>query len=180
MHPTSCGNSLKSSESNTCRGASVTLAGEAAAMSDVLDGSPNQEEPINWAVSSWSFRHERWVPGRANRTLREYSNRHGMRRYLLSVDRNHSLRQVEKRAGMYCAALIRKKPIAHYSPRQHTLHVPVWAPLPADHARAACLAGGRPASWLDSRIVFNDVDWDTAATLLASLGQTVPTPENTP
>ena len=138
------------------------------------------EEPINWAVSSWSFREARWVPGRGDRTLREYSNRHGMRRYLLSVDRGDSLREVEKRTGIYCAALMRKERIVNYSHRDHTLRVPIWAPLPAEHARAACLARGAPASREDGSLVFKGVDWDTAATLLASLGQVVRMPVSSP
>ena len=158
--------------------ASVTLAAKATSMRDVLDGSGGDEEPINWAVSSWSFREARWVPGRGDRTIREYSNRHGMRRYLLNFDRNDSLREVEKRTGMYCAALIRRERIVKYSHREQTLRVPAWAPLPAEHARAACLARGVPASMEDGSLVFKGVDWDTAATLLASLGQAVPMPVN--
>ena len=158
--------------------ASVTLAAMARSMRDVLDGSGGDEEPINWAVSSWSFREARWVPGRGDRTLREYSNRHGMRRYLLNFDRSDSLREVEKRTGMYCAALIRRERIVKYSHREQTLRVPIWAPLPAEHARAACLARGVPASMEDGGLVFKGVGWDTATTLLASLGQVVPMPVN--
>ena len=160
--------------------ASVTLAGEATPMTDVLDGPSGDEEPINWAVNSWSFRETRWVPGRVDRTLREYSNRHGMRRYLLNVDRDGSLREIEKRTGMYCAALVRKERIVNYSHRDRTLRVPAWAPLPAEHARAACLARGVPASRDSGSLVFKGVDWDTAATLLASLGQVVRMPVNSP
>ena len=160
--------------------ASMTLAGEATSMKDVLKGPCSDEEPINWAVTSWSFRETRWVPGRGDRTLREYSNRHGMRRYLLNVNRDGSLREIEKRTGMYCAALMRKERIVNYSQGERTLRVPVWAPLPAEYARAACLARGEPASREGGRIVFKGVDWDTAATLLASLGQVVPAPVSSP
>ena len=160
--------------------ASVTLAGEAMAIKDVLDGPGRDEEPINWAVSSWSFGETRWVEGRGERTLREYSNRHRMRRYLLNVNRDDLLREVEKRTGMYCAALVRKKRIVNYSHRDHALRVPVWAPLPAEHARAACLAGGVPASKEGGNLVFKGVDWNTAATLLASLGQAVRMPVSSP
>ena len=158
--------------------ASVTLAAMATPMRDVLDNSGGQEEPINWAVNSWSFRESRWVPGRGHRTLREYSNRHGMRRYLLNLDRSDSLREVEKRTGMYCAALIRREHIVKYLYREQTLRVPIWAPLPAEHARAACLARGVSASMEDGGLVFKGVDWHTATTLLASLGQIVPVPVN--
>ena len=160
--------------------ASVTLAGAATSIRDVLESTGRDEEPINWDVISWSFREARWVAGRGDRTIREYSNRHGMRRYLLNVDRDDSLREVEKHTGMYCAALIRRERIVNYSHTEQTLRVPVWAPLPAEHARAACLARGVPASRQDGSLVFKGVDWDTAATLLASLGQVVPTPVNSP
>ena len=160
--------------------ASLTLAGGAASMKGVLEDRGGDDEPINWDVRSWSFREMRWVAGRRDRTVREYSNRHGMRRYLLSVDHRNSLQEVEKRAGIYCAALMRKKRIVDYSPGERTLSVPYWAPLPAEHARAACLAAGVPAFREDGRIVFKGVDQDTASTLLASLGQAIPMPANSP
>ena len=153
--------------------ASVTLAGRATPIKKVLDGLRTDEEPIEWTVRSWSFREKQWVSGRGNQTLREYSNHHGMRRYMLSVNRNDPLREVEKRTGMYCAALMRKERITSYSPQELAIRVPIWAPLPAEHARAACLARGMPSSPEDHHIVFKGVDWDTATTLLTSLGQAV-------
>ena len=158
--------------------ASMVLAARTASMRDVLDGTGCDEEPVNWAVNSWSFREARWVPERGDRTIREYRNRHGKRRYLLNFDRNNSLREIERRTGMYCAALIRRERIVKYSHGEHALRVPVWAPLPAEHARIACLARGVPGSREGSSLIYKGLDWTTAATLLASLGQVVPMPVN--
>ena len=54
---------------------------------------------------------------------------------------------------MYCAALIRRERIVKYSHTEQTLRVPGWAPIPAEHARAACLARGVPASRQDGNLV---------------------------
>lgn len=141
-----------------------------------LDLSDEAEEPIGWSVRSWSFDEARWLEGRLSRSLREYSNRHGVRRYMVATERRQPLREVEKRAGMYCAALADKKRLIDYTEDDQALRVPWWAPLPTEHARVACLASGRLGFLEPASIVFNRVDWQIASTLIASLGQGVPMP----
>ena len=145
-----------------------------AALPDLREaatGADSVPAPRNWDVRSWSFRDARWVDGRLHRTVREYANRYGVRRYLLKREPRAPLVEVEKRAGMYCAALFANAPIVQYSRHEQSLRVPLWAPLPADYSRVACLAGGRPAVVEDGHIVFKRIDQRVAAPLLAMLGQ---------
>lgn len=133
-------------------------------------------EPINWSMRSWSFQDERWVNERLERTVREYSNRHGVRRYLVHGGRL-GLREIEKRASFYCAALARGARVAHFSHDEKRLSVPRWAPLPEMFARAACLSGGHLGALSDGEILFENVDPQVASTLLIGLGQGYPMPE---
>ena len=160
------------------RNGAATLAALLPQLRSTLEVSKEAEEPIGWNVRSWSFAEAQWVEGRLNRSLREYTNRHGVRRYLVDIERRKPLREVEKRAGMYCAALAGKTRLMSYSEEEQTLGVPWWAPLPAEHARVACLTGGRLGFLKAEHIVFNGVDWRIASTLLASLGQGVPMPRS--
>ena len=160
--------------------AAHTLAARLPSIRRILDEAERVEEPINWSVRSWSFRNARWVLDHEDRTIREYANRHGRQRYLVSTDRRQSLREVERRAGMYCAALVRREHIVKYCNMDRALRVPRWAPLPAEHARAACLSGGLPGSIEGDSLVFKRVDWQTATAVLASLGQGVPMPRTSP
>lgn len=137
-------------------------------------------EPINWAVRSWSFKDAKWVPERLDRTVREYNNRHGVRRYLVGLGRRQGYREIEKRASIYCAALLRSERIVRYSCRDRSLCVPLWAPLPEGHARAACLAGGALAVVEGGQLVFKNLDPRIASALLVSLGQGFPMPEASP
>ncbi|MDD9981584.1 MAG: hypothetical protein OXU81_09540 [Gammaproteobacteria bacterium] len=160
--------------------AAQTLAARLTPMRRTLNAAEEADEPINWCVRSWSFRNAHWMPGRDDRTIREYTNRYGQRRHLVSVDRGGTLKKVELRAGMYCAATVRGEQIAKYSSAEQTLRVPLWAPLPAEHARAACLSGGLAGSIGGGNLVFREIDWQTASTLLRSLGQAVPMPGTAP
>ena len=158
------------------RNGAATMAALLPPIRRTLEVSKEAEEPIGWNVRSWSFDEAQWVEGRLKRSLREYRNRHGVRRYLVDTERRKPLREVEKRAGMYCAALAGMTRLMNYFEDDQTLRVPRWAPLPAEHARVACLAGGRLASLKDEHIVFSSVDCRIASSLLASLGQGVPMP----
>jgi hypothetical protein len=106
-------------------------------------------------------------------TVREYSNRHGVRRYVVDVGRA-GLREVEKRASVYCAALSRGVRIVRYSYEDRHLRVPRWAPLPEVYARSACLAGGRLGVLSNEEIVFENIDPCVASRLLVGLGQGFP------
>lgn len=141
-----------------------------------LEAGQAAQEPINWSVRSWSFQERKWVNGRLDRTVREYSNRHGVRRYLVHAGKS-GLREVEKRASVYCAAFVRHARIATYSHDERRLRVPRWAPLPAIYARAACLAAGCLGVLSDGAIVFDGLDPRVASTLLVGLGQGFPMPE---
>ena len=81
---------------------------------------------------------------------------------------------------MYCAALVRTEHIAKYCSMEGALRAPLWAPLPAEHARAACLSGGLSGLIEGDALVFKRVDWQTAAAVLESLGQGVPMPRTSP
>ena len=142
----------------------------------ILDAAPAAQEPINWSVRSWSFHDEGWMNDRLDRTVREYSNRHGVKRYLVHAGKN-GLREIEKRASMYCAAYASGARIVTYSHENGRLLVPRWAPLPEIYARAACLAGGRPGAISAGKILFETVDPRIASMLLVGLGQGFPMPE---
>ena len=131
-------------------------------------------EPIGWNVRSWSFTSTRWVEGRLQHSLREYSNRHGVLRYMVDTGHRRPLREVDRRSGMYYAALSQEKRLISYSHTDQALRVPRWAPLPPEHSRVACIAAGRLASLTNGHIVFHPVNYPIASTLLASLGQGVP------
>ncbi len=160
--------------------AAHTLAARLPSIRTTLDEAERVEEPINWSVRSWSFRDAQWVPEREDRTLREYTNRHGRRRYLVTTDRGRSLREVERRSGMYCAAFLRGAQIAKYDDIEDVFRVPVWAPLPPAQARAGCLSRGLAGSIEGGYLVFKGVDWQTAAAVIQSLGQRVPMPGTSP
>ena len=158
------------------RNGASTLAALLPSLRSTLELSAEAEEPIGWDVRSWSFDDARWVEGRLSQSLREYKNRHGARRYLVATGRGEALLEVEKRAGMYCAAIASRARILDYNEEDQTLRAPRWAPLPTEHARVACLAGGRLASLQGESIVFHGVDFRIAMTLLASVGQGIPMP----
>ncbi|WP_434425944.1 hypothetical protein [Nannocystis pusilla] len=138
-------------------------------------GKPTQE-PINWSVRSWSFQDEKWVNDKLKRTVREYSNRHGVRRYMVHAGKL-GLLEIEKRASFYCAAVVRGARIVRYSHKDKSLRAPLWAPLPEVYARAACLASGRLGVIDGSDILFENVDPRVASTMFIGLGQDFPIPE---
>ncbi|MGO9930428.1 MAG: hypothetical protein ACLPV8_01220 [Steroidobacteraceae bacterium] len=154
----------------------ATLSGRLRSIRSSLEAAQSAQEPINWSVRSWSFQDESWVNERLKRTVREYSNRHGVNRYFVHAGRS-GLREIEKRASVYGAALLRGARIAHYSHENRSLRVPRWAPLPAMYARAACLASGRMGTVTGDDIVFGNIDPLVASSLLVGLGQGFPMPE---
>lgn len=156
--------------------AAARLSARLPSMRAVLEAGQPAQEPINWSVRSWSFQDERWVDDRLDRTVREYSNRHGVRRYLVHAGKA-GLREIEKRASVYCAALVRGVRIVRFSHEDKRLRVPRWAPLPEVYARAACLPGGQLGALSDGDILFDNVDPRIASTLLVGLGQGFPMPE---
>ena len=160
--------------------AAAGLAARLPLLRHTLKAAALAEEPINRAVRSWCFRAAAWVPERLDRTVREYSSRHGVRRYLVGVDRRHTFREIDKRAALYCAALVKNERIVDYTYGDRTVRVPIWAPLPEEHARIACLATGSLASVEAGKFVFKNLDPRIAAALLVSLGQGFPMPEASP
>ncbi|HXG98431.1 MAG TPA: hypothetical protein VNJ06_15110 [Gemmatimonadales bacterium] len=156
--------------------AAARLSGRLPSIRAILEMGQPAQEPINWSVRSWCFQHERWVHERLERTVREYRNRYDVRRYLVHVGRT-GLREIEKRASIYCAAFVRHARIVRFSQEGRCLRVPRWAPLPGIYARAACLAGGRLGTPSDGDILFENVDPHVASTLLVGLGQGFPMPE---
>ena len=154
----------------------TTLAARLSPLQRTFEACAEADEPIGWNVRSWSFAHAQWVARRLHRSLREYSNRHGARRYFVDTGRRKPLHEVERRAGMYYAARTTRIRLITYSHSDRTLQVPRWAPLPTEHARIACLAGGRLATLTERYIVFHGIDYRIASIMLASLGQGVPMP----
>jgi hypothetical protein len=159
--------------------AAAQVAANLPRIGQMIETATKTSEPVNWMVRSWSFDDRRWIPDRMNYTVREYANRHGIRRYLLSTGR-FELREVERRASIYCAAFIRGDRFACYSCSDRCLRVPRWAPLPEVYARTACLAGGLPAAVQGGELVFRDVEPAIALTLLVALGQGFPKFETQP
>lgn len=159
--------------------AAAQVAASVPRIEQILEAATKAAEPLNWAVRSWSFDDGQWVSDRLNYTVREYTNRHGVRRYLVSTGR-FELREVERRASIYCAAFIRGDRFARYSCSDRCLRVPRWAPLPEAYARTACLAGGVPAAVQGGELVFRDVEPAIALTLLVALGQGFPRLETQP
>jgi hypothetical protein len=154
--------------------AAAVLAGRLPSIRSTMQGSAPAVEPINWSVKSWSFQTEAWVVGKLDRTVREYKNRYEVRRYLVHLGRL-GLREIEKRAAVYCAASVRSTRLVRYSCEDRSLRVPLWAPLPEGYARAACLAGGQLGIVQDDDIIFHHVDPRVASILLIGLGQGFPT-----
>lgn len=155
--------------------AAARLSARLPTIRHVLGAAQAAMEPINWSVRSWSFQEEKWVNGKLERTVREYSNRHGVRRYLVHTGKA-GLREIEKRTSIYCAALVRVARFVRYSYDDSSLHVPRWAPLPEFYARAACLAGGQLGALSHNDIVFRNIDPRVATMLLVGLGQGFPMP----
>ena len=156
--------------------ASAMLSGRLRSIRSSLESAQRVQEPINWSVRSWSFHHAEWVGETLDRTVREYSNRHGVLRYFVHLGRP-GLREIEKRAAVYCAALVRGVRLVDYSSEERSLRIPRWAPLPEMHARVACLSGGRVGAIVGENIEFRHVDPRIALALLVSLGQGFPMSE---
>lgn len=156
--------------------AAVQLSAGLPSIRSLLEAGKPADEPINWSVRSWSFEDERWVNDRLKRTVREYSNRHSVRRYIVHAGKD-DLREIEKRASFYCAAMVRGVRIIRYSHKDRSLRVPLWAPLPEVYARAACLASGQLGAVNGSDILFENVDPSVASTISIRLGQGFPMPE---
>jgi hypothetical protein len=136
----------------------------------LMEQAPACAEPVNWAVRSWSFDSKEWVEGRLRKTAREYSSRHGVRRFMVEVGHGE-LREIEKREAIYAAALLRSWRILNYNAAERRLRAPLSAPLPDLHARAACLAGGSLPQVKDGFLVFGEVPPDAAFVLCVLLGQ---------
>lgn len=159
--------------------AAASLSARLPSIRAVMKAAQPAQEPINWSVRSWSFQDARWVDEKLARTVREYSNRHGVRRYFVDVGKT-GLREIEKRTSVYCAAFCRGVRIVRYSYEDRRLRVPRWAPLPAVYARSACLASGRIGLLSGEEILFENVDPCVASTLLVGLGQGFPMPATKP
>lgn len=143
---------------------------------NLLDSAAPALEPINWSARYWSFKEERWTNDKQQQTVREYSNRYGVRRYFADLGRA-GLIEVDRRTAIYCAALAKGTRIAKYGENGPRLRVPRWAPLPELYARVACLASGRHSAVTDQGIVYENVDPSIASNLLVSLGQGFPMPK---
>jgi hypothetical protein len=129
--------------------------------------------PVNWIVRSWSFDREAWVADAHPRTVREYTNRHGMRRYLCDLG-DKGWREMGRREAIYLSAWDRGRHIAHYSEDERVLRMPRWAPLPESYSRIACLAGGALAAIDGNSLVFHKISPRFGAALLVGLGQGFP------
>lgn len=158
--------------------AAAKLSGSVPSIRSVLDTGRAAQEPINWSVRSWSFKEQGWVNETLPRTVREYSNRHGVRRYLVHAGKS-GLREIEKRASVYCAALLRGARIVQYSQEERLLRIPRWAPLPQTYARAVCLSSGQLGALSGDDIVFENIDPRVASMLLVGLGQGFSMPRTT-
>jgi len=135
-----------------------------------LESAQSCVEPINWEVHSWSFEDEKWVTQQLRRTVRLYTNRHGVRRYILDRG-NAGACELGKREALYAAALQKGVRLVKHSPESSTVTVPWWAPLPESYSRATCLAGGKVAVARGNDLVFESVPNDVASVLLVGLGQ---------
>ncbi len=153
--------------------ASAFVASQLTPIREALGNAPMQEEPFNWTVRSWSFEAMGWAKGRLPKTAREYSNRYGVRRYMVEVRRGR-LCEINKREAVFAAALLRRARITSYRADKQVLEVPLTAPLPDPFARAACLASGRISAVSGGRLRFQEVPPEAAAVLLVSLGQRHP------
>jgi hypothetical protein len=153
--------------------AAALLASRLPPLRQAIERAPARPEPINWAVRSWSFEDQAWISDRLPRTAREYTNRHGARRYMLHLGRP-GLRELDKRVSIYGAAFLKNIRITRYSHVGKRLKVPRWAPLPEAYSRATCLAGGRLATAQEADLVFEAVEPHIASLLLVALGQGFP------
>jgi|SRR6185312_5816577 len=147
----------------------VSLASRVDTVRAQLDSAPVRPSPTNWEERSWSFDLRNWVDGDSESTLHEFNNRHGTRRYLVRT-RNGDYKELEKRFAIYAAALLDGVELATFDEQQHLFKVPVWAPLPIDYARAACLSSGNPAQMGNGEITYSEVSGQVAAYLLFALG----------
>lgn len=152
------------------------LAGRLPSVRLLVDAARPAQAPINWTLRSWSFHRRDWVCEKLEKTVREYSNRFGVRRYLVHAGRT-GLIELDKRLSIYGAAFLRRTRLSSYECKDRQLVIPWWAPLPDLHARAACLSGGQLGILHGESIVFKQVDPGIASALLVSLGQSISTLE---
>jgi hypothetical protein len=137
---------------------------------DQLANAETVEEPINWSVRSWSFEQAEWVSDRLGSTVREYSNRHGIKRYVV-VCGEAKMRLLAKRESFYAAAFVAGVKCLRYDSNERKLMVPWWAPLPTLYARLASLTSGHLGSGSDGELIFRNIDRRIATTVSVGLGQ---------
>src|SRR5207249_4440460 len=149
----------------------------ASVLSGLIDPIPRlvetakvEEGPANWSVRSFDFDSLAWVEGLRERSACEFRSRYGPTRYYLHMRRRKLLR-IGKREAVYAAAMLRGIALATHDAAVSELSVPASAPLPAIHARAACLCGGAPSEVRDGRLRYRSVPYDVAAVLLVTAGQ---------
>lgn len=149
------------------------LGARSPQLRSVVTGTRGVPPPLNWAISSLSLEDGSWVPGPVTGTVQEHTNRHGIKRYFLKR-LTGELIEMDKRSATYGAAIESGNELIHYDPFEQVLAVPRWAPLPAEHSRAACLASGERPDQVETTFRYTHISEPTATVLCVALGQSIP------
>lgn len=139
----------------------------------LLENTAQEPAPLNWKARCFDFGTRAWVDILSQNAAREFTPIYGQPQYYVRR-RSGKLLRMPKRESLYAAAMLKGVRLINYEPDSRKLSVPLFAPMPALYARAACLCACRPAQIVDGRFVYPDVTPDVAALLMVSAGQPHP------
>lgn len=146
------------------------LCTAARPIAEVVESSPQESFPHNWAGRSFDLSTLSWVEGITSAYAYQFVSRHGPVRYYVRGE-GRVLRRVDRRVAIYAAAARHRRPLADYDDERQILSTPILAPLPDAYARIAALCTGRAAQRLDGRLMYEGVPNRVASLLLALVGQ---------
>lgn len=139
----------------------------------VLEAAAHEPAPLNWKARCFDPSISAWVDGLLPNTVCEFTPTFGLPRYYVHR-RSGKLLRMPKRESLYAAAMLKGIHLIDYEPHSLKLSVPLFAPMPALYARAACLCACRPAQIIDGRFAYFDVTPEVAALLMVAAGQPYP------
>ena len=139
----------------------------------VLENAAQEPAPLNWKARCFDFGTRAWVDVLSPNAACEFTPIYGQPQYYVRR-RSGNLLRMPKRESVYAAAMLKGVRLIDYDPDSLKLSVPLFAPMPALYARAACLCACRPAQIVDGRFVYCDVTAEVAALLMVAAGQPHP------
>ena len=139
----------------------------------VLEAATQDPAPLNWKVRSFDIDRCAWVDGLLPNAACEFTPTYGPSKYFIHR-KSGKLLKITKRESLYAAAMLKGVRLLDYDPGAMKLSSPLFAPMPEQYTRAACLCACHPAEILNGRLVYREVTPEVAAFLMVAVGQPHP------